>query len=104
MASDRIARVRSYRDVSWYVLLPVLSNDDAVRFVALDTGPRATVAERLAQRVLEVEAEAAGVGVESILAMAPGRKRRDLHDDLTSEWLGSDSCGCGGTHILPFVG
>ena len=96
--------MRSYRDVSWYVLLPVLSNDDAVRFVALDTGPRATVAERLAQRVLEVEAEAAGVGVESILAMAPGRKRRDLHDDLTSEWLGSDSCGCGGTHILPFVG
>lgn len=76
-----------YMSYAMFLSIPtVLTNDDAVRFVAQDTGPRATVAERLANRVIEAEAEAAGLGVSALLAVPPGRKRRQLHDDITGEW------------------
>jgi hypothetical protein len=62
----------------------VMSNEEAVSFVAQDTGDRATVAERLKERVLEMEAAAQEVTVAHLKGLPPGSPgRRQWHDDIT---------------------
>lgn len=61
----------------------VLSNEEAVKFIAEDDGDAETVAERLVQHVLKMEADANQMEVSELMAVPPGRRRRGLHDDLT---------------------
>ena len=74
-------------------LWDVLTNEEVVHFLANDGGDRSTVANRLVHHVLEREAEKAGLTVGELMRLPPGRKRRNLHDDITVIvlWLGNSS-------------
>jgi serine/threonine protein phosphatase PrpC len=74
-------------------LWDVLSNEEAVHFVASDTGPREGVATRLVSHVLEREAARAGMSVTQLMNLPAGRKRRSLHDDITAIVVFLDSKG-----------
>ena len=61
----------------------VLSSDEAVQFVANDTGDRESVAARLTEHVLRKNAGAAKLSLDQLMQIPPGRGRRRLHDDVT---------------------
>lgn len=63
-------------------LWDVVSNQDAVDFVAKDQGEPSTVAQRLAAFALAREAERSLVPVERLQQLSPGA-RRNYHDDIT---------------------
>lgn len=64
-----------------------MSNEEAVSFVAADTGDRSTVAERLKERVLAMEAAAQEVSVSFLKDLPPGSPgRRQWHDDITGKY------------------
>ena len=69
----------------------VFSNEEAVAFVANDTGDPSTVSERLIAAVLAREAAAKGLTVEQLQAVRPGRVRRSMHDDMTAMVLWLDT-------------
>lgn len=72
--------------------------------MAEDGGDPATVADRLVGRVLEMEAAAAHLDVAQLQDVPPGRRRRQLHDDLTAivVRLGAGAGG-GGSGLSPSV-
>ena len=75
----------------------------ACSFVAEDGGDPSTVSERLVTRALEMEAAAAHLDLAQLKALPPGRRRRQLHDDLTAVVirLGSGSTARAATRSSP---
>jgi serine/threonine protein phosphatase PrpC len=68
----------------------VLTSEEVVSFIAKDNGPKSTVASRLGAHVLSREAYLSNTDVSSLMALPPGKQRRQMHDDISILvlWLG----------------
>ncbi len=81
---DPVADASSFLLLACDGVWDVLSNEEAVRFVAQDGGDKATVAERLKEHVLSSVAAEQGVDVSYLRGLKLGKNgRRNVHDDIT---------------------